>query len=152
MTEDQSPGRRTVRRGARRMRSAGITLGLTALVAASLTGCSSDDEQPDYAAICVDPQTQTRTGDENCKDEREYHGSGAGFFWFYMATRGGGFVPPIGSRYNAGQGTYTIPRQPVQSGTGSPTIRRGGLDPGGGDIGTITRGGFGKSGKGSSGG
>ncbi|WP_432942850.1 hypothetical protein ACQPXM_38150 [Kribbella sp. CA-253562] len=136
----------------RRMRSAGITLGLTALVAASLTGCSNDDEdQPDYAAICVDPQTEQRTDDSNCKDEREYHGSGAGFFWFYMATRGGAFVPPIGGRYNAGSGTYTIPRTGT-AGSGSPTIKRGGLNPGGGDIGTITRGGFGKSGKGSSGG
>ncbi|TCC59496.1 hypothetical protein E0H73_22955 [Kribbella pittospori] len=127
------------------MRSAGVTLGLTALVAASLTGCSNNS-QPDYAAICVDPQTQTRSDDENCKDDREYHGSGAGFFWFYMATRGGGLVPPIGGRYSAAQGTYTIPR------TGSPTIKRGGVDKKGGDIGTITRGGFGKSGKGSSGG
>jgi len=138
----------------RRMRSAGITLGLTALVAASLTGCSNDDDQPDYAAICVDPQTDQRASDDNCKDEREYHGSGAGFFWFYMATRGGALVPPIGGRYNAGNGTYTIPQsRPAGTGTsGSPTIKRGGLDPGGGDIGTISRGGFGKSVKGSSGG
>ncbi|MEU4606557.1 hypothetical protein AB0F43_26495 [Kribbella sp. NPDC023972] len=128
------------------MRSGAVTLGLTALVAASLTGCSSEEEQPDYAAICVDPQTETRTDDDNCKDETEYHGSGAGFFWFYMATRGSAIVPPVGGRYNAANGTYTIPR------TGSPTIRRGGLDRGGGDIGTITRGGFGKSGHGSSGG
>ena len=131
----------------RRMRSAGITLGLTALVAASLTGCSSDDDQPEYAAICVDPQTEQRTTDDsNCKDDREYHGSGAGFFWFYMATRGNAFVPPVGGTYNVANGTYTVPR------TGSPTVRRGGLDRGGGDIGTITRGGFGKSGHGSSGG
>jgi hypothetical protein len=126
------------------MRSAGITLGLTALVAASLTGCSSDD-QPDYAAICVDPQTEQRTDDGNCKDDREYHGSGAGFFWFYMATRGGGLVPPIGGRYNTAQGSFTTP-------AGSPTIKRGGLDTKGGDIGKISRGGFGKAGKGSSGG
>jgi hypothetical protein len=132
------------------MRSAGVTLGLTALVAASLSGCSNDG-QPDYAAICVDPQTEQRADDANCKDNREYHGSGAGFFWFYMATRAGGFVPPLGGRYNPVGGTYTIPSQ-RPSGTGSPTIKRGGLDTKGGDIGTITRGGFGKSGKGSSGG
>ncbi|WP_233712091.1 hypothetical protein [Kribbella turkmenica] len=132
--------------GRRRMRSAQVTLGLTALVAASLTGCSTDDDTPDYAAICVDPQSQVRTQDEDCKDETEYRGSGAGFFWFYMATAGRGFVPPIGGRYNTAHGTYTIPR------AGSPTIRRGGLDRSGGNIGTITRGGFGKSGYGSSGG
>jgi hypothetical protein len=128
------------------MRSAKVTLGLTALVAASLSGCSSGDDQPDYAAICVDPQSQARTQDEDCKDETEYRGSGSGFFWFYMATRGNAFVPPVGGRYNAGSGTYTIPR------SGSPTVKRGGLDTKGGKIGTITRGGFGSSGKGSSGG
>ncbi len=135
----------------RRMRSAGVTLGLTALVAASLTGCSNDNDQPDYAAICVDPQTQERASDDNCKDEREYHGSGAGFFWFYMATRGGAFVPPIGGRYNAGQGTYSASGLRNTQG-GTATIKRGGLDTKGGNIGTISRGGFGKAGKGSSGG
>jgi hypothetical protein len=138
--------------GRRRMRSVGITLGLTALVAASLTGCSSsDDDQADYAAICVDPETQERTDDDNCKDEREYQGSGAGFFWFYMATRGGAFVPPIGGRYNAADGTYRASGLRNASG-GTATIQRGGLSTKGGNIGTIARGGFGKAGKGSSGG
>ncbi|MFI5730068.1 hypothetical protein ACIA49_08125 [Kribbella sp. NPDC051587] len=136
------------------MRSAGITLGLTALVAATLTGCSSDDTA-DYAAICVDPQTETRVDDSNCKDEREYHGSGAGFFWFYMATRSAAYVPAIGGRYYAGNGTYTVPRQRDErtgGGTGSPTVQRGGLSKSGGDIGTISRGGFGYSSHGRSGG
>lgn len=139
------------------MRSAGITLGLTALVAATLTGCSSDDddETADYAAICVDPQTETRVDDNNCKDEREYHGSGAGFFWFYMATRSAAYVPAIGGRYSSGGGTYTVPRQRDQStggGGGAPTIQRGGLSKSGGDIGTVARGGFGQSSHGRSGG
>src|SRR5689334_25327889 len=132
------------------MRSAGITLGLTALVAATLTGCSSDDTA-DYAAICVDPQTETRVDDDNCKDEREYHGSGAGFFWFYMATRSRAYVPAVGARYYIGNGTYTVPRERDDrtggggSGGASPTIQRGGLSKSGGDIGTISRGGFGHS-------
>jgi hypothetical protein len=134
----------------RRMRSTGITLGLTALVAASLTGCSNDN-QPDYAAICVDPQTQQRTDDGNCKDDREYHGSGAGFFWFYMATRGNFLVPPVGGRYNTADGTYSSSGLRNAQG-GTATVKRGGLDTKGGKIGTITRGGFGKTGKGSSGG
>jgi len=135
----------------RRMRSAGITLGLTALVAASLTGCSSGQEQTDYAAICVNPETQERTDDTNCKDNREYHGSGAGFFWFYMATRAGGLVPPIGGKYNSSAGTYTVANARNAQG-GTATVKRGGLDPKGGDIGTISRGGFGKAGKGGAGG
>lgn len=137
----------------RRMRSVGITLGLTALVAASLTGCSNgdDEDQSDYQAICVDPETQQRADDDECKDDREYNGSGAGFFWFYMATRGGAFVPPLGGRYNTGDGSYNTAGLRNGSG-GTATIKRGGLDTKGGNIGTISRGGFGKAGKGSSGG
>ena len=136
------------------MRSAGITLGLTALVAATLTGCSSDDDTADYAAICVDPQTETRVTDDNCKDEREYQGTGAGFFWFYMATRGSAYVPAIGGRYTTHGGTYTVPRERDNGtgGGGSPTIQRGGLSKSGGDISTISRGGFGHSSHGRSGG
>ncbi|HEU4948462.1 MAG TPA: hypothetical protein VFT31_15030 [Kribbella sp.] len=133
------------------MRSAGITLGLTALVAASLTGCSTGEDTPDYAAICVDPQTQERTDDANCTDDREYHGSGGGFFWFYMATRGNAVVPPVGGRYSTGSGTYSVAGARNPQG-GTATVQRGGLDTKGGDIGTITRGGFGKAGKGGSGG
>ncbi|TCM51491.1 hypothetical protein [Kribbella sp. VKM Ac-2568] len=150
MTQQRSQAGKS-QAGKRRMRSAGITLGLTALVAASLTGCSNDEDQPDYAAICVDPQTQERTDDGNCKDDREYHGSGAGFFWFYMATRGNAFVPPIGGRYNTADGSYTTAGLRGAAG-GTATVKRGGLDTKGGNIGTITRGGFGKAGKGGSGG
>ncbi|MFC0627029.1 hypothetical protein [Kribbella deserti] len=137
----------------RRMRSAGITLGLTALVAASLTGCSND-EPKDYAAICVNPQTEERVDDDQCDDEREYNGSGGGgggFFWFYMATRGGGLVPPVGGRYSPSAGTYSV--STLRNSKGRPvSVQRGGLDTRGGDIGTIARGGFGKSSKGGSGG
>lgn len=136
----------------RRMRSAAVSIGLTALMAASLTGCSSDDDDTaDYAAICVNPETQERTDDTNCKDDREYNGSGAGFFWFYMATRGGAFVPPIGGRYGPGSGTFAGSSLRAPQG-GTATVQRGGLDTKGGNIGTIARGGFGKAGKGGSGG
>lgn len=136
----------------RRMRSAAVSIGLTALMAASLTGCSSDDDETaDYAAICVNPETQERIDDSNCRDDREYNGSGAGFFWFYMATRGGAFVPPIGGRYSAGTGTFAGSSLRAPQG-GTATVQRGGLDTKGGNIGTIARGGFGKAGKGGSGG
>jgi len=134
----------------RRMRSAGISLGLTALVAASLTGCSND-EPADYAAICVNPQTQERVNDDDCDTDREYSGTGSGFFWFYMATRAGGLVPPIGGRYAPTAGTYNV--STVRNAQGRPaSVQRGGLDTKGGDVGTITRGGFGSSTKGGSGG
>lgn len=134
----------------RRMRSAAVTLGLTALMAAWLTGCSSE-EPKDYAAICVNPQTEERVPDDDCVDDREYRGSGGGFFWFYMATRSAARVPPVGGRYAASDGTYTV--STLRNSQGRPvSVQRGGLDTRGGDIGTITRGGFGKSTKGGSGG
>ena len=42
----------------RRMRSASISLGITAVMASSLTGCASS---ADYAAVCVDPDTEERS-------------------------------------------------------------------------------------------
>ncbi|GAA0625644.1 hypothetical protein HPO96_35940 [Kribbella sandramycini] len=68
-----------------------------------------------------------------------------------MATRGGLLVPPVGGRYNTTDGTYTTSTLRNASG-GAPTIQRGGLSPKGGTIDTIARGGFGKAGKGTSGG
>ena len=129
----------------KRMRSAKVTLDLTALMAASLTGCASE-EQPDYAAICVDPQTQTRTEDDNCTDEREYHGSGAGFFWFP-------WPPGAAGSYHRSAASTTPAPAPHRPAGRAPTVTRGAAwTTRGGDIGTITRGGFGKAAKGSSGG
>ena len=75
----------------RRMRSTSISLGITALMASSLTGCASS---ADYAAVCVDPDTQERVADDQCDDDSDYNGTGAGFFWYYLAARS--VVPGVG--------------------------------------------------------
>jgi hypothetical protein len=134
------------------MRSAAVSLGLTALMAASLTGCSSDeDDTADYAAICVNPETPGTHRRRQLPRRPGVQRLGRRLLWFYMATRGGGFVPPIGGRFTPGSGTYSTGglRSP---GGGTATVQRGGLDTRGGNIGTIARGGFGKAGKGGSGG
>ena len=115
MTTTQAP--------VRRMRSRTVLLGVTALAASTLSGCASE---PEYAAICTDPQTNERVDDSQCDDSDDpddYHGGGAGFFWFYLATRGGSPIPGIGQRYNPGSGTYNGSSL-VRSGT---TVQRGGL-------------------------
>ena len=127
----------------RRMRSRTVLLGITALAASSLSGCASE---PEYAAICTDPQTNERVDDDQCDDSDDpddYNGTGAGFFWFYLATRGSSPIPAVGQAYNPSSGTYNG-RTIVRSGT---SVQRGGLPTtGASSVKSFTRsGGFGSS-------
>jgi len=80
-----------------RMRSTGVSLGVTAMMAAGLTGCSSS---ADYAAVCVDPQTEQRVDDDECDDDSDYTGSGSGFFWYFLAASSR--VPAVGGAVSGG--------------------------------------------------
>ena len=55
----------------RRMRSTSISLGITALMASSLTGCATS---ADYAAVCVDPDTQEAAWWRAREDFKRAHG------------------------------------------------------------------------------
>jgi len=118
----------------RRMRSGAVALGVTAITAAGLTGCSSS---PDYAAICVDPETDERVDDDECDDaDDDYSGSspGSGFFWYYLGASSR--VPAVGSGVSGG--SFRTPS--------SSSVQRGGLDSSGADsVRSTTRGGFGGS-------
>ncbi|CAM3730171.1 hypothetical protein NOZE110980_12755 [Nocardioides zeicaulis] len=118
------------------MRSSGIALGITAVMASSLTGCASS---ADYAAVCVDPQTQQRVDDDQCDDDSDYDGGGSGFFWYYLAARS--VVPGVGSTVSGG--TY-------RGSTLNGTVQRGGLPSTGGSTvrSATTKGGFGGSSRG----
>ena len=120
----------------RRMRSTSISLGITALMASSLTGCSSS---ADYAAVCVDPETQERVDDDQCDDDSDYNGSGTGFFWYYLGART--LIPAVGQ--TATGGTY-------RGSTLNGTVQRGGLPTTGGSTvkSATTKGGFGGSSRG----
>jgi hypothetical protein len=110
-------------------KSAAVVLGVTALLAPSLTACSNNDE-PDNQAVCVDRTTEERVPDSECNpNDGANIGVGGIFFWYFLATRGGGFFPAIGQRVSGG--TYTVPR-------GAYT--RGGVPSAGGKV---PRGGFG---------
>jgi hypothetical protein len=110
-------------------KSAAVALGITALLAPSLSACSSDDDV-DNQAVCVDQETQQRVDDSQCDDS---HGGGIGaspFLWYFLGTAVGRGFPAIGQRVPAG-GTYTTP---------SGSYRRGGVPAAGGNV---PRGGFG---------
>ena len=120
----------------RRMRSTSISLGITALMASSLTGCASS---ADYAAVCVDPDTQERVDDDQCDDASEDGGGGSGFFWYYLAARS--IVPAVGQ--TATGGTF-------RGSSLNGTVQRGGLPTTGGSTvkSATTKGGFGGSSRG----
>ncbi|HEY6745903.1 MAG TPA: hypothetical protein VI357_09290 [Mycobacteriales bacterium] len=109
-----------------------VALGITALLAPSLSACSSSDEV-DNQAVCVDQETQQRVPDSQCDDDRASGGIGASpFLWYFLGTAvGGRSFPGIGQRVPAG-GTYTTPS--------SGSYRRGGVPEAGGKV---PRGGFG---------
>lgn len=120
----------------RRMRSATVAIGVTALAASGLTGCATS---ADYAAVCVDPDTQERVDDDQCDDTSDYNGAGTGFFWYYLGARS--LVPPVGSV--ATGGTW-------RGSTLNGTVQRGGLPTTGGTTvkSSTTKGGFGGSNRG----
>jgi hypothetical protein len=115
-----------------------VVLGITALLAPSLSACSSSDDV-DNQAVCVDQETQQRVDDNQCADERSSGGLGASpFLWYFLGTTVGRGFPAIGQRVPAG-GTYTTPS--------SGSYRRGGVPSAGGNV---PRGGFGGGTKGGS--
>lgn len=120
----------------RRMRSASISLGITAVMASSLTGCASS---ADYAAVCVNPDTEERVADDQCDDDSDYNGAGSGFFWYYLGARA--LVPGVGSTVTGGT---------FRGSTLNGTVQRGGLPSTGGSTvkTSTTKGGFGGSSRG----
>ena len=120
-------------------KSAAVVLGVTALLAPSLSACSNDDDTVDNQAVCVDQETQQRVPDDECDDDRASGGVGSSpFLWYFLGTAvGGRGFPGIGQRVPSG-GSY---------GTPSGSYRRGGVPAAGGNV---PRGGFGGGTKGGS--
>lgn len=109
-------------------RSSVVVLGLTAALATTLSGCSSE---PDYRAVCVDPATQKRLPDYDCSSS--HYGTG---HWYYY---------PRGSRA-AGIGSFV--RGGSFSAPSHGSVAKGGFSSHGG----VMRGGFGSHFSGSHGG
>lgn len=124
----------------RRMRSTGVSLGVTAIMAAGLSGCA---QSADYAAVCVDPQTDQRVDDAQCDDNgSQGNGASSAFLWYFLAANAR--VPALGGAVTGG--TF--------NGSGlNGTVQRGGLPAGGGSsVKSTTRsGGFGGGARGFSG-
>jgi hypothetical protein len=108
-----------------RRRSTSVSLGVAAVLAATLTGCSASagEEEYDYAAVCADQQTQQRVADDEDCDDRGSYG------WYYIPV--GTVAPAIGQRVSGG--SFDPPPS-------AQAVCLGGVPD---DGGTIERGGFG---------
>lgn len=144
----------------RRRRSEIVALGVTAVMAASsLAACGSDDE-PEYAGVCVDPQTQVRLEDDQCRcldpdsgewntdddDCRSRSGNRSHVGWYFIPygliaagvgqrVAGGSLSRPMNRSYGVGgvpRTGGTVSKSSVKGGT---TISRGGFGSRGGGVG-----------------
>lgn len=105
-----------------RRRSASVTIGVTAVLVTTLSGCSGDEGDYDYGAVCADQQTQVRVSDNLC-DDGGFHG------WYFIPV--GSWAQAVGERVSGG--SFNPP-------PGGEQAFRGGVPPEGG---VIERGGFG---------
>ena len=113
-----------------------VGLGVTALLAGTITAIvASNEQEPDYAQVCFNDETGERVEDTQCNSTA---GRGGGLYAWYFYPRGAG-VPGVGqNRSSYPNFTRTVP-QGAKTSTGYST--KGG---------TVSRGGFGSSSKGGS--
>ncbi|WP_314191616.1 Tat pathway signal protein [uncultured Arthrobacter sp.] len=113
-----------------------VGLGVTALLAGTITAIVASNEQdPDYAQVCFNEETGERVEDTQCNSSA---GRGGALYAWYFYARGAS-VPGIGQNRTAYPNfTRTVP-QGAKTATGYSS--KGG---------TVSRGGFGSSSKGGS--
>lgn len=113
-----------------------VGLGVTALLAGTITAIvASNEQEADYAQVCFNDETGERVEDTQCNSTA---GRGGGLYAWYFYARGA-TVPAVGqNRANYPSFTKTVP-QGAKTSTGYST--KGG---------TVSRGGFGSSSKGGS--
>lgn len=111
-----------------------VGLGVTALLAGTITAIvASNEQEPDYAQVCFNDETGERVEDTQCNSTA---GRGGGLYAWYFYARGAS-VPGVGqNRSTYPNFTRTVP-QGAKTSTGYST--KGG---------TVSRGGFGSSSKG----
>jgi hypothetical protein len=120
----------------RRQATRAVSLGITAIMAAALSGCaaSTTEVDADYAKVCRDQATQERVDDDQCNTR-----SSPSVGWYFLALSGGRAIPRVGATVSGG--TASLP-----SGAKAQTVSTKGGDFG--KSGTVSRGGFGSKGGG----
>jgi hypothetical protein len=125
-----------------RRRTVVVGLGVTALLAGTITAVvASSEQEADYAQVCFNDETGERVDDTQCNNSSS-DGRGSAIYAWYFYSRGSS-VPAVGQNRNSYPGSAKTVPQGAKTSTGYST--KGG---------TVSRGGFGSSSKsgGSSGG
>ncbi|XAS74742.1 Tat pathway signal protein [Micrococcaceae bacterium Sec5.1] len=125
-----------------RRRTVVVGLGVTALLAGTITAVvASSEQEADYAQVCFNDETGERVDDTQCNNSSS-DGRGSAIYAWYFYSRGA-TVPAVGQNRNSYPGSVKTVPQGAKTSTGYST--KGG---------TVSRGGFGSSSKsgGSSGG
>lgn len=125
-----------------RRRTVVVGLGVTALLAGTITAVvASSEQEADYAQVCFNDETGERVDDSQCNNSSS-DGRGSAIYAWYFYSRGAS-VPAVGQNRNSYPGAAKTVPQGAKTSTGYST--KGG---------TVSRGGFGSSSKsgGSSGG
>ncbi|MFD6070775.1 hypothetical protein [Amycolatopsis lurida] len=123
-----------------RKQGRGSVLGYAGIAGALFlaSGCDAfADPDAQYAAICVNEQTQERLDDDACGDyDDEGHSSGVGAYFLWMPlSAGNAYIPPVGQRMPPNSpAVRTVP-------AGTPIAK--GVPKSGGQVSAVQRGGFG---------
>jgi len=119
-------------------RTAVVGLGVTALLAGTITAIvASNEAEPDYAQVCFNDETGERVDDSQCGNNSSAGRTSALYAWYFYAR--GASVPAVG-QYRASYPSYT-PTLPSGAKASTGYSTKGG---------TVSRGGFGSSSKGGS--
>ena len=110
-----------------RRRSVAVGVGAVVLATIGIVA-ASEDEDYDYAGVCVDRATQARLDDETCEDDDEGGGGSGGAHGWYFVPRGVS-APAVGQR--ATGGSFAAPAGDASWGSGFRS-----------EGGVVTRGGF----------
>lgn len=115
-----------------------VALGVTALLAGTITAMvASNEDDADYAQVCIDDGTGERVADTQCGNSSTGGRSSGAYAWYFYSR--GGSVPALGQNRSSYPGyTKNVPSG-AKASTGYST--KGG---------TVSRGGFGSSSKGGS--
>jgi len=121
-----------------RRRTLVVGLGVTALLAGTITAVvASQEEEPDYAQVCFNEETGERVEDTQCNNSSSEGRSSAIYAWYFYAR--GASVPGVGQNRVSYANYAKSPPAGAKTSTGYST--KGG---------TVSRGGFGGSSKGGS--
>lgn len=128
----------TARKKRSQRRTVVVGLGVTALLAGTITAIvASNEAEADYAQVCFNDETGERVEDAQCDNSSSAGRSSAIYAWYFYSR--GASVPAVGQNRSAYPSfTKTVP-QGAKASKGYST--KGG---------TVSRGGFGSSSKGGS--